>query len=145
MKALTIITLLATLCMSQTTDTISNTPLGLDLQKGKITIGDLWVNLGAPDSLGKLGTTNMIYYKGDVICYLLIDEVYSIEIRDGSLEALNIGMKRKEITKILGKVQSDTLPSREILEYSYTEKNINHIMNLEIKDKKLTKIYIRKI
>lgn len=143
MKTLTIIALLSTLCLSQTPDSMGLTAYGLNLQEEKITIGDLWQDLGCPDSVGKLGKTNLIYYKGDIICYLLIDELYSIEIKGGKYEHLKIGMKKREILKILGKVETLTLPSREIIEYAFS-KNINYIMTLEVRDNRLTKIIINK-
>lgn len=140
MKALILTVLLATLGMGQS---MSSSPFGLDLGKEKITVVDLWQTIGSPDSINKLGETNLIYHKGPITFYLLVDVVYSIEIKGGKYEHLNIGMKKKEILKKLGEVSSEPFSNREILEYTYG-KDINYTMTLEVKDNKLTKIYIMK-
>lgn len=142
-RVLIIMALLVSLCMGRNKDSISDSPLGLDLTK-EITIADLWNTIGSPpDSIGKLGVDNLIYYKGNVICYLLIDKLYSIEIKEGKFEHLKIGMKKRKIIRKLGKAATKTLPTREILEYQYGE-NINYIISLEIKRNKLTSIHIIK-
>jgi len=124
-------------------DTMSTSPFGLNL-KEEITVADLLTILELPTKIEKLGKTNIVYHKDNLICYLLIDILYCIEIVKGKYEHLEIGMKKKEIFKKLGKTDVEIFPSREILEYAYGE-NINYIMTLELKDKKLTKIIIRKV
>jgi hypothetical protein len=125
-------------------DTMSTSLFGLDL-KGEITVTDLLTVWGIKNiKVERLGETNMIYNKNNLICYLLIDVLYSIEIKEGKYEHLEIGMKKREIFKKLGKTDSEIFPSREILEYSYGD-GINYIMTLELKNKRLTKIIIRKI
>lgn len=141
MKSFTImITLLVTFCMGDTMDT---SPFGLNL-KGEITVTDLLTFLKLPDKVEQLGKTNMIYCSENLICYLLIDVLYCIEIKEGKYEHLEIGMSKRKIIKKLGKTDIQTFPSKEILEYSYGD-GINYIMTLELKNKKLTKIIIRKI
>ena len=146
MKTLIItITLLTTLCIGS--DTMSSNAFGLDLTT-EITIADLWNNLDRenpiPDTVGQYAETNIIYRKNNLTCYLLIDKLYSIEIEKGKYEHLKIGMSLRRIFRILGETEKQTFPNNKILlEYSYGE-NINYIMTLEVKNKKLTKIIINK-
>lgn len=145
MKRMIIITLL--LAALSYGSTLSTQPFGLNLDKN-VTIVDLWDNLGSPDSLGILGdssTGNLIYGKGNVFCYLLITDLYSIEIKEGKFEGIEIGMKMSKIIRKLrkfGKVTKENLPSRQFLEYRYG--NSNYILSLEFKKKRLTRIHIFK-
>jgi hypothetical protein len=126
-------------------DTMSHNLFGLNL-KEEITVTDLLTAWGISGTkVEQLGKTNMIYRKDNLICYLLIDVLYSIEIKEGKFDHLEIGMSKRKIFKKLGKTDIDTLPTREILEYNYGN-GINYIMTLELKNNRLTKIIIsRKI
>jgi len=138
MKAMiTTIVLLATLCMAENTDSTDLSSLNF---KGEITFTDLWNSLDGQDSIGKLGDDNLIYYKNNATCYLLIDILYSIVIEKGNCGNLKIGMKKRDIIKKLGKTRIETFPSRELLNYSRR----NYTMTLEVKNKKLTSIKIYK-
>lgn len=136
MKSFTItITLLVALCMGDTMDT---SLFGLNLRK-EIKVTDLLTAWGISDTkVEKLGETNMIYKKNNLICYLLIDVLYSIEIKEGKYGHLEIGMKKREILKKLGKTDIQTFPNKEILEYDYDE-NINYIITLELKTEKYSR------
>jgi len=143
MKTLIITALLTVLTYGST---LSTAPFGLNLSKD-VTIVDLWNNLGAPDTIGIFGdstTGNLIYRKDNLICYLLITDLYSIVIKEGKFENIEIGMKMRKITrklKKLGKVTLQNFPTRQFLEYKYANK---YILSLEFKNKKSRKRNLRK-
>jgi len=148
MKKILIITTITALWVTMSYgSTLSTAPFGLNL-KENITLADLWNNLGAPDSFGIIGDSssgNLFYCKGNVICYLLITDLYSIEIKEGEFENIKIGMKKRKILrklKIFGKATTEILPTREFLEYKYGSSN--YILSLEFKKKRLTRIHIER-
>ena len=156
-KVLIIIALLATLNYSSS---LSTEPFGLNLSKTqgdnfflwlktckkKVTLADLWKYLGKPDTFGIVGDSasgNIFYVKDNITCYLLITDLYSIEIKEGEFENIKIGMKKRKILRKLknfGKATTEILPTREFLEYKYG--GSNYILSLEFKKKRLTRIHI---
>lgn len=136
MKKILILTITALWVTLSYGSTLGTAPFGLNF-KEDVTIAKLWKSqLGAPDSFKVLGEDNLIYYKDNITCYLLIDVLYSIEITEGKYENLEIGMKKRKIIKKVGnlsKMVADTLPTREFLEYRYSESN--YILSLEFKEK----------
>lgn len=140
-----IMTVLIAMTLSYS-NTLSTKPIQL---KENTTIVDLWNILGAPDSLNILGdssTGNLVYSKGNVSCYLLITDLYCVEVKEGKFGDLEIGMKMskiiKKLTKKYGKATVEDFPTRKFLEYKYGDSN--YILSLEFKNKRLTRIQLIK-
>lgn len=144
-KIIITILLFTALCLGQCLDSIAMNPFNIDL-KQKVTDGVLEEVLGRPDTMKILNDINNVHYiySNKMTCYFLMDEddfiLYAIELTDGNINEIKIGMSKRKVLKYLGKPNEIIITKNRIMmEWICHEK---HTVMAEFENKKLQNLMI---
>lgn len=147
MKTLIFTTLLVSVCLSRTIDSLGVFPFGSDFDLRKTLIKkDVIEKFGQPNKIIPIKNDFYMHYP-NMVCYFFKKKLYSIEITQGTFQCLEIGMPKRKIEKTYGFCSIiKTFPNgEELQEFGYYDDEwVRYIITLSLKDKKLTKIMIRK-
>lgn len=149
MKTMIFTALLVSICFSsiRTIDSLGVFPFGPDFDLRKDLIKeDIIKKFGLPNKIVLIQNDYYMYYS-NMVCYFFKGILYSIEITQGTFQCLKIGMSKEKIERVYGPCSIiNSFPNTEELqEFGYYDDEwVRYIVTLFLKDKKLTKIRIRK-
>jgi len=147
MKTLICTIFIVSICFGRTIDSSAVFPFGPDFDLRKNLIKeDVIKKFGSPNKIISIKNNFYMHYS-NMKCYFFKKRLYSIEITQGTFQCLEIGMSKKKIKEVYGPCSIiETLPNTEELQEFgyYDDKWVRYIVTLFLKDKKLTKIRIKK-
>lgn len=148
MNKLTItILFLMNLCFSHHIDSVATKPYGTDW-KNSITEEEIEEVFGMPDTMDideDMGNVRYIYTRKRT-CHFRMDNgvftLYAIEVIDGNVNGIKIGMSKKEVLKQMGKPNENICTKKRlIMEWNFG----NHIIMAKFKIKKFCFFKKRKL
>lgn len=146
-KLIITILLLITLCLGQCLDSVATKPFNIDL-KEKITDGVLEEIIGFPDTMNILTEIENVHYvySKKMTCYFLIkgDDfiLYAIEITNGDVNGIKIGMSKRKILRLLGEPNELIITKNRIIMEWCTYRD--NIVIAKFKNNKLNNLMIAK-
>ncbi len=141
MKILTIISMLVSLSFAGSLDSAAVYPFNMDRTK-KVTMFEVFHNVGTPDTTYALNL-NLVFEYSNLKCYMYLEGktpvLYSIEITEGKVDGLEIGMSKR---KILRSHEGLKEVGQHRLVYDCVKDGNKYTVEMKFENKKLVKMLI---